>query len=97
MWASEDGTNWQQSESLPPLSVACRNPTIINTGSPEYLLIAVGSNYNYRVDVLVEKQWVSLQLPLKLRHILNSTIHNGNLYVGGARDYMLLTADWTPC
>ena len=88
VWASDDGTNWQQSESLPPLSVACSMPTIINTGSPEYLLVAGGYDYYnlqplVRVAVLMEKQWVSVQPPPKLCCILSSTIHNGNLYVGG--------------
>ena len=89
VWASDDGTNWQQSEFLPPLSVACSYPTIINTGSPEYLLVAVGPEFTYRVDVLIEKQWVSiLPLPkLRIRRIYHSTIHNENLYLGGTRDF----------
>ena len=64
VWASDGGTSWQQSESLPPLSMACSMPAIINTGSPEYLLVAGGYDSNLeplvRVDVLIEKQWVSL-------------------------------------
>ena len=95
VWASDDGTNWQQSESLPPLSVACSMPAIINTGSPEYLLVAGGydsiSEPLIRVDVLMEKQWVSIKPLPKLCCVSSSTIHNGNLYIIGSKsrwDYM---------
>ena len=88
VWASDNGTIWQQSESLPPLSVACSMPAIINTGSPEYLIVTGGYDNiqpHSRVDVLIEKQWVSVQpLPkpsYRRLHVLWLTIHNGNLYV----------------
>lgn len=85
IWASEDCTEWQQSDYVPPMPLACREPTIVNTGTPEYLLVLGGYDGNFkavdRVDVLIDGQWLSLQpLPTPCR-FLKSTIHNGSLFL----------------
>ena len=87
IWVSDDCTDWQQSDSVPPMPLACREPTVVNTGTPEYLLVLGGYDGNFkavdRVDVLIDKQWLSLQpLPMPCR-FLKSTLHNGNLFLTG--------------
>ena len=89
VWVSEDGTKWQQSESLPPLPTRCQQPAVINTGSPEYLLVAGGYRHSIpfgmldTVYVLGEWQWFFVQrLPVPCGAI-NFTIYNGNLYLSG--------------
>lgn len=87
LWLSEDGTNWHQSASVPPMPLACREPTVVNTGSPEYLLVCGGYDNDFRavdrVDVLINEQWLSLQpLPQPCR-FMKSAIHNGNLFLTG--------------
>ena len=87
VWASVDGTEWKQSESLPSLPTPCHETAVINTGSPEYLIVAGGySIYMEPLDtvtVLDEGQWYLVQrLPLPYGAI-EYTIHNGNLYLFG--------------
>ena len=88
VWASEDGRKWQRSESLPPLPTPCQWPAVINTGSPEYLIVAGGyANIGYygaldTVFVLSEGQWFLVgHLPVSYGILRFSTIHNGNLYL----------------
>ena len=89
VWASEDGMKWQQSESLPPLPTPCKQPAVINTGSPEYLIVAGGYRDSWQfspldtVYVLREGQWFLVQrLPVPCGTI-KFTIFNGNLYLSG--------------
>ena len=85
LWASEDGTKWQQSESLPPLLRACHGCTVINTGNPEYIIVAGGYSAELlavdTVRVLIEGQWFVLkQLPQPCG-LISFTIYNGNLFL----------------
>ena len=84
LWASEDGTKWQQSESLPPLLRACYRCTVINTGNPEYLIIAGGCNEYRALDtvcVLIEGQWFLLKHFPEPCGQISFTIYNGNLFL----------------
>ena len=89
VWASEDGTKWQQSESLPPLPTPCQQPAVINIGSPEYLIVAGGyrNTVQFRaldtISVLGEGQWFLVEhFPVPSGSI-KYTIYNGNLYLSG--------------
>ena len=91
VWVSKDGTEWRQSESLPPLPTPCQKPAVINTGSPEYLIVAGGyaEILLYKaldtVFVIGDRQWFFVgHLPIPYG-IFKFTIHNGNLYLFGSR------------
>ena len=68
--------------SLPPMPTGRKYPVVVNTGTPEYLVVAGGYPYHadpIEVEVLMEGQWVSCApLYSKPRH--GAGIHNGNLY-----------------
>lgn len=87
LWVSDDGTNWQQSEFLPPMLTACRGPAAVNIRSPEYLVV-VGGYISFfaplnLVSVLAEKQWVLVEpLPQPCR-LIKFAFHNGNVYFMG--------------
>lgn len=69
VWVSEDGTNWQQ--SLPPMSERRVWATALNTGSPEYLVVA-GDLGLHTIEVLVQGQSMvfSSAMPYSIRVIL---------------------------
>ena len=67
--------------SLPPMPTGRKCPVVVNTGTPEYLVVAGGYQYAGSivvVEVLVEGQWVSCA-PLYSKP-RDGCIHNGNLY-----------------
>ena len=68
--------------SLPPMPTGRKRPVVVNTGTPEYLVVAGGYQYAgpsiVVVEVLVEGQWVSCA-PLYSKP-RDGCIHNGNLY-----------------
>ena len=67
--------------SLPPMRTGREYPVVVNTGTPEYLVVA-GSDHCVEpiegVEVLIEGQWVSCA-PLYSKPRCGG-IHNGNLY-----------------
>ena len=90
VWASEDGRKWQQSESLPPLPNPCVLPSVVNTGNPEYLIVAGGYIDRYclrpsdTVSVLDDGQWFLVQhLPAPCGST-KFTVYNGNFYLFGS-------------
>ena len=69
--------------SLPPMPTGRKHPVVVNTGTPEYLVVAGGYQIYYAdpikvVEVLMEGQWVSCA-PLYSKP-RDGCIHNGNLY-----------------
>ena len=66
--------------SLPPMPTCRHKPVVVNTGTPEYLVVT-GGRYccaEQAVEVLMEGQWVSCA-PLYSKP-RDGCIHNGNLY-----------------
>ena len=78
LWVYDNDT-WHC--SLPPMMTGRRYPVVVNTGTPEYLVVAGGYHHAQPtevVEVLMEGQWVSCApLYSKPRY---GGIHNGNLY-----------------
>ena len=67
--------------SLPPMPTGRQGPVVVNTGAPEYLVVAGGYGHGNPVEVvevLMEGQWVSCA-PLYSKP-RDGCIHNGNLY-----------------
>ena len=68
--------------SLPPMRTCRYFPVVVNTGTPEYLVVAGGYQFWADpievVEVLMEGQWVSCA-PL-YSSTRDGCIHNGNLY-----------------
>lgn len=90
VWVSDEGTNW--SLSLPPMPTKRYRPCLVNTGSPEYLVIAGGfedsrckaerNSTVLEVEVLVGKKWLMIQpLPKPYYYCLGPLVHNGILYL----------------
>ena len=75
VWVSDDGLNWEP--SLPPLPTAYANPFIVNTGSPEYLIVA-GED---KVYVLMKGQWMAAHPFPRAGVGMSYTIHSWNLYL----------------
>lgn len=100
VWVSDKGINWKP--SLPPLLTRRYRPCLVNTGSPEFLVIAGGFEDSrckavrkstvLEVEVLVGKQWLSIQpLPKPYYYCLGPLVHNGILYlslVDRSRDFI---------
>ena len=93
VWVSNDGQAWNP--SLPPMPRRRYAPTLVNTGTPEYLLVVGGedeSQYVETVDVLTEQQWSTVaHLPFPLLSIKH-TLHNGYMYLysqGERRGYII--------
>jgi hypothetical protein len=61
-------------------------PTVVNTGTPEYLIVAGGHHCERVVEVLMEGQWWSLpSLPYNILYGYSmATIHEGTLHMWGA-------------
>jgi hypothetical protein len=76
VWVSDDGYSWNT--SLPPMPTARVWPGVVNTGTPEYLLVVGGHPCEEVVEVLMEGQWWSL--PYTYYHGL-ATIHCGTLHI----------------
>ena len=88
LWTSDTGSNLQS--SLPPMPTKRYLPSAINTGDPEYLVVAGGRGVSLdildTVEVLAEEQWLTVQpLPGRRCYGMKSTLHNGKVYfMGGA-------------
>lgn len=85
LWVSDDGSDWRPSH-LPPLSIPRSLTTAVNTGSPEYLLVAGGMSMTFDpidvVEVLVGEEWVACRQPLPEASFgFSSTLHNGSLFL----------------
>jgi hypothetical protein len=83
VWVSDDGYSWNT--SLPPMPTARMWPTVVNTGTPEYLLVAGGDPSRDKVvEVLMEGQWWSLP-SLPYTHFVYgaATIHGRTLHISG--------------
>lgn len=82
--ASDTGAKWQVLHSLPPLHSRRISPTVLNTGIPEFLVVAGGRGEDisvpYKVEVLVEGQWLMTDEPLFKCPIQTITLHNRSLY-----------------
>ena len=90
LWASADGTNWQ--ETLPPMPTSRYGAAVVNTGSsggPECLVVAGGYSGStgtgkmsvYEVEVLIDNQWSTVcSIPSTCHNILHHGItHNGTV------------------
>lgn len=84
VWASEDGSKWQPFS--PPMLKECRLPIVVNTGTPEYLLVVSCRDENYETtfQVLVNGQWSIVSSAWSASawgpiDCLN--LHNGYIYV----------------
>ena len=70
--------------SLPPMLTGRYFPVVVNTGTPEYLVVAGGCyHFAFRtevVEVLTEGQWVSWAPLYSAPVIETGALHNGNLY-----------------
>ena len=84
MLVSDDGIDWQS--SLLPVPTRRECSVVVNTATPEYLIVAGGFNDLYTVEVLMEKQWWTVpSLPgytadwcLSCR---GYAFHDGKLYI----------------
>jgi hypothetical protein len=83
---SDDGYSWNT--SLPSMPRARAFPVVVNTGTPEYLLVAGGYSHNQvAVEVLMEGQWwilpsvpcKSLQNCCSIKCCPYAIIHSGKL------------------
>lgn len=82
VWGSDNRsrvTSWKS--SLPWIPTERHSPTVVNTGSPEYLVVTGGSSSILEVDVLVGKQWMTVVSLPDDAHAVNYTLHNGNLWL----------------
>lgn len=94
VWVSgDDGYSW--SPSLPPMLKERSFPTVVNTGTPEYLLVTDGCAESYfdgAVEVLIGEQWwTAVSAPhFSIKHFSikhhfspwsSSAIHRGILYL----------------
>ena len=84
LWVREGGSrSWQQ--SLPPMPTPRRRVCAVNTGLPEYLIVASGKGRSSdslldTVEVLMGDQWFSLPSIPKPSSDMSAIIYNGNLY-----------------
>ena len=91
VWVSDDGSKWEP--SLPSLPIACEKPLVVNTGSPEYLIV-IGGQIVEDVNVMIGEQWLAAEpMPLNSSYVrrfaVNSIhtdfsahmIHNRNMLV----------------
>ena len=80
VWVSDDGYSWNT--SLPPMPTERAWPAVVNTGTPEYLIVAGG--LTTEVEVLMDGQWWTAEsLPCRPLYNCGHIIHNGNLYLQG--------------
>ena len=76
LWTSDAGHDWQP--SLPPMPTPRRNPFAINTVSPECLVVVSG--FTLEVEMLIGKQWSTVQHPTWEKSLRGSILHNRRLY-----------------
>ena len=92
LWASADGTNWQ--ETLPPMPTSRYGAAVVNTGSsggPECLVVAGGKKGPEKiidtVEVLTEGQWSTVSpLPISCCFQHHFIFHNGGVYLCADRN-----------
>ncbi len=88
LWISEHDTimNWKSS-LLPPMPTRRYDSSAVTTGTPESIIVAGGAGKDLAVldtvEVLVQEQWSTCQPLPKPCRTMNSTIHNGKLYLMG--------------
>ena len=85
LWTYDADMNWYS--SLPPMQTRRIDASAVTFGSGECLVVCGGVGPNEQViataEVMIEKEWYSLQpLPISCSRI-KSTILNGNLYLMG--------------
>ena len=81
--------------SLPPMPTGRKYPVVVNTGTPEYLVVAGGyktleSDIDIAIEVVevsTEGQWVSCP-PLYTAPVATGALHNGNLYFSFDKDFV---------
>ena len=85
---STTGMNWQQ--SIPEMLTERSRPSAVNTGTPEYIVVAggvgVGNSYLDIVEVFTGKEWCTVEPPPKPCYYLKWTSHEGKFYLCG--DYV---------
>lgn len=85
LWGTNDaGRSWRPL-SVPPMPTKRHSVTVVNTGSPESLVVAGGMgaqhDLRYEVEVLNNSQWFTVQpLPFPSPTTLKCTIHNHCLH-----------------
>ena len=85
LWETGDaGKSWQPSP-LPPMPTKRHSVTVVNSGSPESLVVAGGMGtqheLRYEVEVLKDDQWFAVQpLPFPCPTTLKYAIHDSCLY-----------------
>ncbi len=81
LWMSKAGENWEQ--FLPPMKTCRQSPLAVSTGNPECLIVAGGKGaageYLNTVEVLVEKEWFTVQPLPATSYICNFLVHRGIL------------------
>ena len=83
LWTSDDGMDWVP--SLPPMPTARSWVSVVNTRSPECLVVAGGekpgkSGRVSTVEVLIEEQWYTVQPLPKRCLIYDSAVHDGKVF-----------------
>lgn len=85
LWVSDDGTTWQS--TLPPMPTKRYLSFVMSAGIPECLIVTSGmGDIHFFVDVvevLVEKQWFSVEpLPIIPESMYSTfqSLHNGKIY-----------------
>lgn len=93
LWTSDSDSSWNWQASLPPMLTKRSKATAINTGTPEYLVVAggIGGIGVYELDtveVLAERKWSTVQQLPKLCSSMKSVLCGGTLYLmgGGSQD-----------
>ena len=80
LWTSDTGHEWQS--SLPPMPTPRCNVSVVNTINPECLVVAgVFLTKQTAVEMLIDKHWATIEIPLGLTSLFGSTLHNGKLYL----------------
>ncbi len=103
LWISEQDTlmNWKSS-LLPPMPTRRYYSSAVTTGTPESIIVAGGRGEDWAdldtVEALVQEQWSTCQPLHKPCYYINSTIHNGKLYLMGGhpQGYAVFYCDLVP-
>ncbi len=91
LWISDQDAimNWKSS-LLPPMPTRRFRSSAVTTGTPESIIVAGGVGEDRAdldtVEALVQEQWSTCQPLPKPCYDMNSTIHNGKLYLMGGAD-----------
>ncbi len=89
LWISDHDAimNWKSSLLLPMPTRRCGS-SAVTSGTPESIIVAGGwgeDGYLDTVEALVQEQWSTCQPLPEPCSSINSTIHNGKLYLMGGR------------